>query len=275
MSRVAIIGTGILSFLALTYFCAKMHGPSLTAAVAPLSPPSLWANMADGKITLTGTLPNEASKNSVLAEANKVYGAENVVDRLNVSSAVSQAAWLPAGLGMFGVMKEGVKKAGFGIENGKLTVNGIVKSADAEARLLADARLAFPGTDLIDNVDYEAAAVQRDIGEFLKTRTVEFASGSAVLTRRGQAVLDTVAVMLAEAPDALIEVSGHTDDQGNDEANQILSQRRADATEAYLLKKGIADERMTSKGFGETSPIADNATPEGRQRNRRIQFRLR
>jgi OOP family OmpA-OmpF porin len=231
--------------------------------------------MADGKITLTGTLPNEASKNSVLAEANKVYGAENVVDRLNVSSAVSQAAWLPAGLGMFGVMKEGVKKAGFGIENGKLTVNGIVKSADAEARLLADARLAFPGTDLIDNVDYEAAAVQRDIGEFLKTRTVEFASGSAVLTRRGQAVLDTVAVMLAEAPDALIEVSGHTDDQGNDEANQILSQRRADATEAYLLKKGIADERMTSKGFGETSPIADNATPEGRQRNRRIQFRLR
>lgn len=275
MSRAAIIGTGILSFLVLTYFCAKMHGPSLTAAVAPLAPPSLWANMADGKITLTGTLPNEASKNSVLAEANKVYGAENVVDRLNVSSGVSKAAWLPAGLGIFGVMKEGVKKAGFGIENGKLTVNGIVKSADAEARLLADARLAFPGTDLIDNVDYEAAAVQRDIGEFLKTRTVEFASGSAVLTRRGQAVLDTVAMMLTEAPDALIEVSGHTDDQGNDEANQILSQRRADATEAYLLKKGIADERMTSKGFGETSPVADNATPEGRQRNRRIQFSLR
>jgi OOP family OmpA-OmpF porin len=194
---------------------------------------------------------------------------------LKVSSGVSQAAWLPSGLGIFGVMKEGVKKAGFGIENGKLTVNGIVKSADAEARLLADARLAFPGTDLIDNVDYEAAAVQRDIGEFLKTRTVEFASGSAVLTRRGQAVLDTVAMMLAEAPDALIEVSGHTDDQGNDEANQILSQRRADATEAYLLKKGIADERMTSRGFGETSPVADNATPEGRQRNRRIQFSLR
>jgi OOP family OmpA-OmpF porin len=231
--------------------------------------------MADGKITLTGTLPNEASKNSVLAEANKVYGAENVVDRLNVSSAVSQAAWMPAGLGMFGVMKEGVKRAGFGIENGKLTVNGIVKNADAETKLLADAHAAFPGMELIDNVDYEAAAVQRDIGDFLRTRTVEFAIGSAVLTPRGRAILDTVAMMLGEAPDALIEVSGHTDDQGDDAANQILSQRRADASEAYLIKKGVADERMTSKGFGETTPVADNTTADGRQRNRRIQFGLR
>lgn len=274
MSRAAIIISGILSFLALTYFCAKMHGPALIAA-APLAPPTLWANRADGKLTVSGTVPNETTKNTILAEANKVYGAENVIDRLNVSNTVSQAAWMPAGLGMFGSMKEGVKRAGFGIENGKLTVNGIVKSAEAETKLLADARTAFPGVDVIDNVETEAVAVQTNIGEFLKTRTVEFAAGSAVLTPRGRAILDTVAMMLGEAPDALIEVGGHTDDQGDDAANMILSQRRADASEAYLIRKGIADERMTSKGFGETSPVADNATVEGRQRNRRIQFGLR
>lgn len=274
MSRAAIIISGILGFLLLTYLCAKLHTPVLTAA-PPLASPSLNANVVDGKLTLSGTLPNEATKNAVLAEANKVYGAENVIDQLNVSNTVSNAAWMPAGLGMFGLLKEGVKKAGFAVENSKLMVTGIVKDADAERQLLAEARAQFPATEIVDNVDYEATAVQRDIGEFLKTRTIEFASGSAILTARGKAVLDTVAMMLAEAPDALIEVSGHTDNQGDDQANQILSQRRADATEAYLIKRGVADERMTSKGFGETSPIADNATAEGRQRNRRIQFSLR
>lgn len=274
MSRAAIIISGILSFLALTYFCAKMHAPALIAA-APLAPPTLWANIADGKLTVSGTVPNETTKNAILAEANNMYGAENVIDRLTISNTVGKAAWMPAGLGMFGLMKEGIKRAGFGVENGKLTVSGIVKSAEAETKLLADARTAFPGVEVIDNVETEAVAVQTSIGEFLKTRTVEFAAGSAVLTARGRAILDTVAMMLGEAPDALIEVSGHTDDRGNDEANMILSQRRADASEAYLIRKGIADERMTSKGFGETSPVADNATVEGRQRNRRIQFSLR
>jgi OOP family OmpA-OmpF porin len=274
MSRALIIGGGILAFLLLSYLCATMHGPALTATT-PLAPPSLWASMADGKVTLTGTLPNEAAKGNVLAEASKIYGDGNVIDELKISNTVGEAAWMPAGLGMFGLMKDGVKKAGFGFENGNLTLNGIVKNIDAESKLLADARAAFPNTDVIDKVDVEAAAVQRNIGEFLSTRTIEFATGSAVILPRGKAILDTVAMMLAEAPDAMIEVSGHTDNIGKEATNTLLSQRRADATEAYLIKKGIVDARMTSKGYGQTMPIADNATPDGRQRNRRIQFGLR
>ncbi len=274
MSRALIIGGGILAFLLLSYLCATMHGPALTATT-PLAAPSLWATLEDGKTILRGTLPDEAAKNTIVAEAAKMYGAENVTDELKISNTVGKAAWMPAGLGMFGLLKEGVKRAGFGVENGKLTVNGIVKNSAAESKLLADARIAFPNHDLIDNVDVEAAAVQRNIGEFLATRTIEFATGSAVILPRGKAILDTVAMMLSEAPDALIEVSGHTDNQGNDDANMILSQRRADATEAYLIRKGVADARMTSKGFGVATPVADNATAEGRQRNRRIRFGLR
>lgn len=274
MSRAMIIAGGILAFLLLCYLCATMHGPALTTTTT-LAPPSLWTSIQGGKVTLTGTLPDEATRTGIIDEATKIYGTGNVIDELKISETVDKAAWMPAGLSMFGLLKDGVKKAGFGFENGKLTVNGIVKNTDAENKLLSDVRAALPSLDVVDNVEIEAAAVQNDIGKFLETRTIEFAIGSAVILPRGKAILDTVAMMLAEAPDALIEVSGHTDNQGDDKANWILSQRRADATEAYLIKKGVIDRRMTSKGFGETVPVADNGTPEGRQRNRRIQFSLR
>jgi OOP family OmpA-OmpF porin len=275
MSRAAIIIGGILAFLALCFFCATCHGPAINQAAVPLTESSLWAKMIDGKIELRGTVPTEKIKSEITGAAKRVYGEGNVIDNQTVSTAVGEPAWMPSALGLFGLLKDGVKNSGFGIENGKLTVNGVVKNADAESKLLVDAQAMLPNLKLVDNVDYEAAKVQRNIGEFLDTRVVEFATGSAVLTPRGKAILDTVAMMLNEAPDAQIEVGGHTDDQGNDDANMNLSQRRADASEAYLIKKGIDDGRMTSKGFGETSPVADNATAEGRQRNRRIQFGLR
>lgn len=118
----------------------------------------------------------------------------------------------------------------------------------------------------------KATEVQTKVNEIIKLKNVEFLTAKSELTPAGAATLDQVAAELAKAPALTIAIAGHTDSQGNPAANQALSQARADSVRNYLVSKGIAAARMTTAGFGQTKPIADNATPEGRQRNRRIEF---
>lgn len=86
------------------------------------------------------------------------------------------------------------------------------------------------------------------------------------------AILDSGAAALAEWGNVDIEVAGHTDSRGSDDYNASLSQRRAEAVRNYLISKGIAAERLTAKGYGESQPVADNATDEGRFKNRRVEL---
>ena len=72
----------------------------------------------------------------------------------------------------------------------------------------------------------------------------------------------------------MVKIEGHTDDTGEEAANQILSQSRADAVKRYLASHGISGERMTATGYGETKPIAENSSEEGKALNRRVDFKL-
>jgi len=71
-----------------------------------------------------------------------------------------------------------------------------------------------------------------------------------------------------------IELGGHTDNVGSKSSNQILSENRAKAVYSYLIEKGIVVERLSSKGYGDTKPIADNASEKGRAENRRTEFKI-
>lgn len=97
-----------------------------------------------------------------------------------------------------------------------------------------------------------------------------FASGSANLTAQAQASLRTLAGQLPGS--GAIRIEGHTDSQGADAANQALSKRRADAVQRALLDGGVAGGRLRASGKGEASPVADNATADGRARNRRVEI---
>lgn len=87
-------------------------------------------------------------------------------------------------------------------------------------------------------------------------------------------VLNSVALVLDEYDKTIIEVMGHTDSSGSESYNQALSTRRAESVGSYLTAQGIDSRRVLAQGFGEAHPIADNATPEGRQSNRRVELRL-
>jgi outer membrane protein OmpA-like peptidoglycan-associated protein len=80
--------------------------------------------------------------------------------------------------------------------------------------------------------------------------------------------------LLKQHTTARIEIDGHTDSVGTPAYNQHLSQDRANAVRAYLIQNGIVAKRLVAKGFGATQPIASNATEEGRQANRRTEFRF-
>jgi len=103
---------------------------------------------------------------------------------------------------------------------------------------------------------------------------ITFATDSAQINSGFYEVLNSVALVLQEFDKTVVEVMGHTDSTGPEAYNQQLSERRAGSVAQYLAAQEIDPRRLLVQGFGERYPIADNDTPEGRQRNRRVELRL-
>ena len=103
-------------------------------------------------------------------------------------------------------------------------------------------------------------------------QTIYFATRRARIKKRSYPLLNEVAQVLQENPKIRVRIEGHTDSRGRDRFNLRLSRNRAKAVRKYLIKRGVPQDRMTSQGFGETVPIADNRTNAGRAQNRRVEF---
>ncbi len=119
----------------------------------------------------------------------------------------------------------------------------------------------------------EAGTCQQEIDGFLARERVSFKSGRAELHESSFPILDMLA-SIARNCGARLEVAGHTDAVGDANVNMKLSQRRADLVRKHLVRRGVAAERVEARGYGETQPIADNSTNDGRKSNRRIEFRV-
>lgn len=105
-------------------------------------------------------------------------------------------------------------------------------------------------------------------------QNIYFATGKHTLLSKSFKGLNEVAQIMKENADLKLAIDGHTDDVGNDAFNQKLSENRAAAVKAYLVKKGVDESRLESTGHGETEPVADNKTAAGRQKNRRVELKL-
>ncbi|HRI66465.1 MAG TPA: OmpA family protein [Polyangium sp.] len=102
---------------------------------------------------------------------------------------------------------------------------------------------------------------------------IYFQRGTAILQPESEPFLQAIAKVFVEHPEVeLVEVQGHTDDTGNDELNRRLAQDRAEAVVKWLVKHGVANDRLTPKGYGASEPVASNDTEEGRAKNRRVRF---
>ena len=103
---------------------------------------------------------------------------------------------------------------------------------------------------------------------------VKFESAKDIITTESYTILNDVVTVLNDKPQYKLSIEGHTDSQGEDDLNLDLSKKRAAAVKIYLESKGIAASRLNSEGYGETIPVADNNTAEGRAENRRVELKV-
>lgn len=140
-----------------------------------------------------------------------------------------------------------------------------VSAASAERPILiGPVRVAGGGRDLYDRLERDGRVA---------TRGVLFATNSDRIRPESTPTLEEIGEMLSSHPDLRLGIEGHTDAEGEDEYNQDLSERRAAAVKRYLVDaQGIDESRLETAGFGESRPVADNSSPEGRQENRRVEL---
>jgi outer membrane protein OmpA-like peptidoglycan-associated protein/osmotically-inducible protein OsmY len=118
----------------------------------------------------------------------------------------------------------------------------------------------------------EADKCQMLMRDAVKNGKILFKSGNADLESRSKPTLDALAKIASACPSARIDIAGHTDSEGSEEGNKVLSENRARAVVAYLSKAGVAENRMTASGYGELRPVVPNTTAANKAKNRRIEF---
>ena len=111
-----------------------------------------------------------------------------------------------------------------------------------------------------------------EVGSSIILNNIFFDTDKAILRDESFPELDRLLAIFDDVPTLKVEVAGHTDSDGSDEYNEGLSDRRANAVRDYLVSKGIPEDQIVAKGYGEVQPIATNDTDEGKQLNRRVEF---
>mgnify|MGYP002410890397 FL=1 len=140
-----------------------------------------------------------------------------------------------------------------------------MNSAGAQGinRFVRNVRIAEGAVKLYDKLIQDGKIV---------TNGIRFDVNKATIRPESMGIINEIAKLMKEHPEIIISVEGHTDSDGETAFNQSLSERRAEAVINEMVRFGIDDSRMTSKGFGESAPIDTNNTPEGKANNRRVEF---
>ncbi len=226
-----------------------------------------------GSVFMRGTLPSQGEVNSLREEAERIYGPDSVAAWL--TDPVAPALPYLTDHEAFFQAFEG-RALTFLDVGGALVVRGNVPSEEVRTSIGESLTAVVDPRGLINElvvVEIDEAtqsaidAINDVVGGALK-----FNSGSTSLSESDMERLDEVAAIMEDTPDLRVVVEGHTDDRGTMLGNQRISEERAAAVVAYLIEVGIDSDRISAIGFGETRPIASNATSSGRSANRRIDF---
>ena len=243
--------------------------------VAPVTKPAgnLGFVYQGGKTTLNGTVPDQATHDSLLAAATAAYGAGNVIDRLKIDAGAPASACLGKLDGLFAWLKSGFRSGVLCTADGVIVSGVVPDQAAHDARMAAASDFYGQSVNLIDKLMILSPLASVSKAEDVKcgnsiAASITFASNSAEIDDAGKRLLDAIAPCLAGP----YEIGGHTDSTGDDEINLPLSQHRAESVKEYLVGKGVDANNLTTVGYGAERPVADNATEEGKAANRRIEF---
>lgn len=258
-----------LAALLLAAGAAQAQTPA--AAPAPGIPP---AAATAAPIVAAGTVADEASKAALLARLRAVYGQERVVDQLAVGTVSTPANWNEYVGRLVGPNLKMISRGQLKIDGNTVSLRGDVSNEAQRQQIAGDIAASLNPTYTVNNGLRVAASEQSVLDAALANRLIEFESGKAALTPAGMAILDQMSEVLKKLNGIKVEVIGHTDNAGSRAGNLSLSQARAEAVKTYVAARGIHAGSISVSGEGPDRPVADNRTPDGRARNRRIEFKV-
>ena len=230
----------------------------------------------DGAVRLTGSVKDAASRTAIASVAASLFGHDRVLDETALDPALPD--------GWPGRVLAGVEALA-SLEQGRMTVTpatvsvegwGIEPGLGARVQAQLDAKVGRPGAQV--DVAFNATAARaaalaarprpeicaEQIAAILDAGSIRFGKGSADIVPESRGVIAAIADVLRGCPGAEFEIAGHTDSQGNAEANQALSEARAEAVVAALEASDLPLIRLHAHGYGSERPIGDNATDAGR-----------
>jgi OmpA-OmpF porin, OOP family len=277
-------------------------------ALAPVANPYLTGiAAANGAVTLTGYVPSEQARLSLIESVKARLSGQKIEDRLQIASGAPEG-WLGCiqggllGVGRLGAgrvelngnamdlvgsaddakLPEAVTrdvKAAVGAQcNARVNI-GI--SARAEAAAAENKRSAEQSAANASEAARQAAKAgkanecQAQLASIAKAGKIQFRRANAELDPSSFTTLTQLANATNGCPGMVVEIEGHTDSEGLTERNQLLSERRAQSVRTYLISAGVPESRLQAIGYGELRPIAPNDTAESRAINRRIEFTVK
>lgn len=240
------------------------------AAVAAADPPGETGSA----VVASGTVPDEAARAAILGKLRSIYGHQRVIDRLEVGGVIPPPGWTDRISAALDDTLRQVRDGRLEIDGTRVAISGTVANEAQRQALVSDIATALSPAYTVRSTLRVGNNAQASLDEVLARRIVEFRSGSATLTQQGVELLDELAGIIRTLDASRIQIIGHTDSSGERLANVALSLARADAVRTYLIRQGIAAERLGTLGAGPDRPLADNATEAGRARNRRIELRV-
>jgi len=144
----------------------------------------------------------------------------------------------------------------------------------SEGYLFHSENFNIPPDALYNEITKDIKLNPVEVGSTIVLRNIFYDFDKYDLRPESKVELENIYSLMMQYPTMVIEISSHTDSYGTDEYNQVLSEKRANSVVEYLANKGINRNRLIAKGYGETLPIAPNDTDEGRQLNRRSEFKI-
>lgn len=248
---------------------AALEGVRVVSVQGPDVPkrrPALTLVIDGGRVEVSGAVADEGARNALVSR----LGTGTQASGLTVDAGVGADG--VDGLGAV-VDSLGTKGKGLKIElrDGRITLSGSVESAAVRDAAVATAGRAVGAGNVTDQLTVAAPPeeVQRAL---ISLPPITFENDSAVLTAEGQAAVGKAAEILRTNPGVVVRIEGHTDSTGSAQSNLTLSQNRAQTVMNSLIAFGIASQRLSATGFGETRLKVPDTTPENRAINRRVEF---
>jgi outer membrane protein OmpA-like peptidoglycan-associated protein len=269
-------------------------------SVAPAKKPYTWSakREADGRISLSGYVPGQRSRQAIGAEARKLFPA-GVEDTTTVASGLPTGPWADTAIWSLRQLSQ-LQAGEANFVDGVITVRGQATTAEAQAGIYASAKTLARSYQGIADITVSTAPValpevpeetvaaplapatpsaqalsaeacQKLLDQVMADNSIAFASGSAKLRATSHASLNRMAQTAIDCGTRFM-ITGHVDGTSLELGLGDLDRGRAEAAAAYLAAKGVARDKMVIEGVGSSQPAADNSTVAGQTRNRRVEI---